>query len=546
MGVDESLDRLCGPHDAPAGTRAGSLAADAPPAPRPDRAVLDSIADPVVCWDGGRRLAWTNRAAAEPANQPLLEAFGAVGPTGSATPSLQTAWELALSTGAPARAEVQTDDGRAWLVSLYRVDEGAGQMTEALAFAQDVTEDYRQRAEEERRRSTTVRAQRLESIGVLAGGIAHDLNNILAPVLGFADLVLMDGPAEGPQRHRVEQIADAARRARDVIRQILAFTQPESGDESAGVLVQPVVEETLELLRSSTPATIEIRGEMDAGCGPARIGATELHQVVLNLCANALYAMRHGGGILTVALDQTDIDQALADRVGARAPGAFARLSVLDMGEGMDEAVQARMFEPFYTTKPADQGTGLGLPTVLGIVRNCGGGLTHYSRPGTGTTFHVYLPLAAANGPGPPPSTIEPAEGEHLLVVDDEPAVVTMASEMLRALGYAVTPFGDSLDALEAIRRDPVAFDLVVTDHAMPHLTGVELAASARLARQDLPVLLASGQWTDPSRHPDTVCEVLTKPYSMAELAMAVRRSLRSGPCRTHGAPSIAHEGESG
>ncbi len=363
-----------------------------------------------------------------------------------------------------------------------------------VVAALDVTE--KRQADEERRRleADAQRLQRLESIGVLAGGIAHDFNNLLSAILGFSELALMEAPEGGRECQRLEHIVAAGERARDLVRQILTFSRRTESQPMA-VQLQPIVKESLKFLRASLPSTIELRSSLDAECGKVLVDPTQFHQVVMNLCTNAGQAlMAVGGGVLEVQLSEVDIDAALAERISVATLGRYARLSVSDTGIGMDPGTLDRIFEPFFTTKPSGEGTGLGLSTVHGVVRSHSGGITVYSEPQVGTTFHVYLPVTTEDTEAPAETgVVLPTGSERVMVVDDEPAVAAMAGEALRALGYEVEEFTDSRKALREFREDPERFDLVLTDQTMPHFTGSQLRASMQFLRPGLPIIIVTG-----------------------------------------------------
>jgi len=399
-----------------------------------------------------------------------------------------------------------------------------------VVAAMDVTE--KRQADEERRRleADTQRLQRLESIGVLAGGIAHDFNNLLSAILGFSELAAMDAPEGSRERQRLEHIVAAGERARDLVRQILTFSR-RSESQPLAVLLQPIVKESLKFLRASLPSTIEFRSSLDPDCGKVFVDPTQFHQVVMNLCTNAGQALvAAGGGVLEVQLSEVEVDGTLAERLSCPAAGRYARLSVSDTGIGMDPETVDRIFEPFFTTKPSGEGTGLGLSTVHGVVRSHGGGITVYSEPDIGTTFHVYLPVTAEDAETPAEGgALLPTGSERVMVVDDEPAVAAMAGEALRALGYEVVEFTDSRKALREFREGPDRFDLVLTDQTMPHFTGSQLRASMQFLRPGLPVIIVTGF------HPRVRTEsidggpppvVLSKPYTISELARQVRTAL--------------------
>jgi CheY-like chemotaxis protein len=292
------------------------------------------------------------------------------------------------------------------------------------------------------------------------------------------------------------------------------------------------VRESLQLLRGSLPSTILIEEDIAEDCGPVSADPTQMHQVVINLCANASHAMRERGGVLRVALRDVEVDADLASKHPDLRPGPHARLTVADTGCGMDAATLARIFEPYFTTKPVGEGTGLGLATVHGIVRSHRGAILVESQVGRGSAFDVYLPHSAVGSPRPDGGEAagEPLRGtERIMFVDDERPIVQLGQMALEGLGYKVTAFAGGAEALEALRADPSAFDLLITDQTMPNVTGMELAREARRLRPDLPVILCTGfseavDEAHPERMGCSAC--LRKPLSKRDLGQAIRRAL--------------------
>jgi two-component system cell cycle sensor histidine kinase/response regulator CckA len=371
-------------------------------------------------------------------------------------------------------------------------------------------------------------AQKMEAIGTLAGGIAHDFNNILAAIMGFTEMALRKVPEESPVRCDLEHIFKAGSRATDLVRQILTFSRP-TELERKPMLVAPLVKETLKLLRSSLPTTIEIRQDVaiPPGGGVVLGDASQVHQVLMNLCTNAAHAMRAKGGILSVGLSEVEVDSSFVSMYPRMGVGPYVCLTVSDTGHGMDAAVMERVFEPYFTTKEAGEGTGLGLAVVQGIVRNCGGVVTVHSEPGQGTTFRVYLPrIGGEIAPEPQPVEVLPAGDERILFVDDEDALVDLGKRMLNSLGYDVVAKTNSLEALETFRAQPDAFDLVITDMTMPAPTGMELAKELLSIRRDIPIILCTGfsELIDGKQAKEAgVRELVMKPYVLRNIATTIR-----------------------
>jgi signal transduction histidine kinase len=349
-----------------------------------------------------------------------------------------------------------------------------------------------------------LRAQRLESIGTLAGGIAHDFNNILAAILGNAGLVAAELTSSGEvgadpdaiarALDSVDEIEHASARASDLVARILTFSRQQEPQRRPLDLPE-IADEALQLLRATLPAMIEIEREYDPDTPTVMADATQIHQVLMNLGTNAAHAMGRRHGTLTIALTGEEVTSDGVPGVPSLAPGDYARISVRDTGHGMYPDVLDRIFEPFYTTKDTSQGTGLGLSVVHGIVRNHGGTVRVTSTPGQGTTFDVWLPVATEALPAHAPSSVDATQGhgERLIVVDDESSLMALNVRMFEHLGYRVAGFSSGAAALEHLAADPSACDVLLTDSAMPGLTGLDLIRQVRRVRPDLPTVLMSG-----------------------------------------------------
>lgn len=361
-----------------------------------------------------------------------------------------------------------------------------------LSIARDITE--RRQMEEQKRiyETSLLHSQKMEAIGTLAGGIAHDFNNILSAIIGYTELCLMEDSSVPRLRKYHTEILRAGERARDLVKQILTFSRHEEGEEKP-VVLKYMVKEVLKLLRASLPATIEIRQNIRSE-GMVMVDPTQIHQVIMNLCTNAAHAMETGGGVLSIEVDETEFDTETAIRLNARGPGHYMVLTVSDTGCGMTQDIVGRIFDPYFTTKEKDKGTGLGLAVVHGIVINNRGTTSVKSEPGRGTTFRIYLPrIVMVAGKDTVPVPVIPTGTERILFVDDEPALADLAQQMLESLGYAVTTTTDSLQALELFRSGPHLFDLVITDMTMPKMTGEKLAQELFKIRNDIPVILCTG-----------------------------------------------------
>ena len=348
--------------------------------------------------------------------------------------------------------------------------------------------------EQERTRQQLVQAQKMEALGTLAGGIAHDFNNILSAMMGYTELVQNQVAKGTKARRNLDQILKAGLRARDLVKQILAFSR-QTESEKKPLLLRPIVKETLRLMRASLPSTIEIRRYIHVDDATVMADATEIHQIVMNLVTNAGQALREHGDKIDVSLDEVMVTTTDRVELGDMEPGLYARLTVADNGLGMEPEVMARIFEPYFTTRQKNEGTGLGLAVVHGIVKSYGGTVTVSSAPGQGTAFAVYLPCmeATAEGEEDEDQAPLPRGTERLLFVDDEEALIDVGRQVLERLGYRVTADTSSLKALELFMDRPDDFDLVITDQTMPDMTGAELSRKVLEIRPDMPIILCTG-----------------------------------------------------
>jgi hypothetical protein len=369
-------------------------------------------------------------------------------------------------------------------------------------------------------------AQRLETVGALASGIAHDFNNVLLAILGYSELLLDDPDLKLEARADMEQVVKAAERGRQVVERMLEVGRRRQGAPAATRLQAPVAE-ALELLRASVLKSVEIRRHLDESAPAVLCDGTQIHQIVMNLGSNAAHAMPRSDAVLDISLVPYHAGaEAVMQHPGLQA-GLYTRLTVTDNGEGMPREMQEKVFEPFFTSRPSGEGTGLGLWLVREIVHSLRGLIELKSRPGEGTTFDIFLPvadeegaLAATSRPG-----AEPADNRrHILLVEDEAPLAELGRRRLERAGYRVTVHTSSVRALENVRARPMGFDLLVTDNTMPRLSGLELAKEAVRLRPGLPVLMVSGLARMRLEDvPDFITRVLPKPHTAEELVEAVR-----------------------
>ncbi len=408
------------------------------------------------------------------------------------------------------------------MATISPVRDATGKITHYVAVKRDVSHEVD--LEKKLRQ-----AQKMEAIGTLAGGIAHDFNNILGAILGFADMALLQSDPDSPAHESLMHIRKGGKRAADLVQQILTFSR-QSSTEKKQIAATPLIQESLQLLRASLPSTITIHQDLQAKDALVLADATQLQQIVLNLCTNAFQAMREHGGELTLRLEELDFKE--CGKTLQLKTDTCIRLTVADTGTGIDPAVLERIFDPFFTTKEPGEGTGMGLSVVHGIIRDIGGEISVDSVPGSGATFTVLLPSTdpveqedeGANSP-------LPMGTEHILVVDDEEDILTTSRMMLAHLGYTVSVSKDPAAMLEQIKKGTFACDLVVTDQTMPHLTGLELTQELHRLQPNLPVILCTG-------YSDRVNEesvknvggvgLLMKPADLRDLALMIREALDS------------------
>jgi len=394
-----------------------------------------------------------------------------------------------------------------------------------LQIATDITEF--KRMEEQLRQ-----AQKMESIGTLAGGIAHDFNNILFPIVGHAEMLLDDISEEkSPMRSSLTEIHTGALRAGNLVRQILSFSRQEK-TELTLMKMQPVIKEALKLIRSTIPATISISQNLHPDCRAVKADPTQVHQIVMNLATNAFHAMEAPGGELKVILKEIKPDESDLIIPGM-GPGPYACLTIADTGMGMEKEVADRIFDPFFTTKQKGKGTGMGLAVVHGIVKNMEGAIRVFSEPGKGSEFHVYLPIAKGKAENKLLDMDEPLTGgkERILLVDDEESIIAMEKQVLERLGYHVTPFTDSTEALGAFKADPDKFELVIMDMSMPKLPGDKLAVELINIRPDIPIVLCTGfneTLTEEKILSMGIKALLMKPVRIKDLAGKLREILKN------------------
>nr|WP_321466449.1 PAS domain-containing protein [uncultured Desulfobulbus sp.] len=370
-------------------------------------------------------------------------------------------------------------------------------------------------------------AQKMEAIGTLAGGIAHDFNNILGGIIGFTDMALLQATPGSDLHSNLLHIRQGGKRAADLVQQILTFSR-QSAEEKSSIVIAPIIHESLKLMRATLPSTIDIVQHITAVNVKVVAAPVQIQQIVMNLCANAFYAMKEKGGQLTIGLGEQNGEQ-LGKTEDLQK--LWAVLVVQDTGEGMESETLERIFTPFFTTKQPGEGTGMGLSVVHGIVRELGGDISVQSEPQEGTVFTVLLPVADHNGNGTLLSSEEPLPRgtEHILVVDDEKEIRETCRMMLGHLGYTITTTAHPLEVLQLIAEADPPVDLVITDQTMPKMTGLDLTEKIRTTYPNIPVILCTG-YSDRLNYDIAreagACDLLMKPVDLHGLSVAVRFGL--------------------
>ena len=505
-------------------------------------ATFDSTADGVLVVDNSGRVTECNerflelwRIPPELASRKQDEAFLRHALLQLKTPStfLSRIRELYTDSDASSQGElVEFKDGRTFERASRPLRKGEKIMGRVWSF-RDVT--ARVHADKERRRmgDQLAQAQKMEALGNLAGGIAHDFNNILTGIIGYVELAKARLPGRHPAADDLDHVLRASERAKDLVRQILTFSRKRAPEKNP-IALEPVIRDTLKLLRAVVPATIEIRAELSPNTGTVLADPTQVHQALLNLATNAVHSMGTTTGQIRVSLQNFEVLPDFAVIHPPLRPGSHVCLSVTDTGHGMDSATLKRIFEPFFTTKAPGEGTGLGLAVVQAIVQNHDGILCVESEVNLGSSFRIYLPVARESQMG----TVLQEEltpegtGEHILVVDDEAMITEVYRCYLESLNYRVTVAHSPEQALDIFTKCPTDFSGLVTDFNMPHMNGLELVRRMRAVRNDLPALLCTGYVgsaaTDQEAAELGMGEILGKPFTRHTLGVATARVLKT------------------
>jgi PAS domain S-box-containing protein len=495
---------------------------------------LTAAANAILITDRSGRIEWVNPAFSKLTGYSAEEAVGKTPQllnSGQHAPAFfANLWQTVLA-GNVWHGEMvnRRKDGGLYTedTTITPVRNADGQVAHFVSIKQDVTE----RRQLEKR---MLQAQKMEAIGTLAGGIAHDFNNILAAMFGYAYLLQQDTEGNAAAQENIEEILKATGRAKDLVQQILTFSRQREQKPQV-VRLDSIVKEAVRFLRASLPSQIKIELNLAADAPAVLADPTQIYQVVINLATNALHAMEGRAGRLTIALESFPTDTHFLQLHPNFRPGLGTLLTVADTGQGMDVKTMERIFEPFFTTKPVGKGTGLGLSVVHGIVESHQGAISVDSKVGCGTTFRLYFPGQedAITLKEEPIAKVPAGNGQHVLLLDDEPTLTTALERLLIRLNYQVSISNSAREAIHRFAEAPVRYDLVITDLTMPEMSGLEVSRQLRQLRPDLPVILTSGFSADVNHETLAaagICEVLPKPISWNDLADILHRVLSRSP----------------
>ncbi len=398
-----------------------------------------------------------------------------------------------------------------------------------VGVMQDITERERAALERSKLERQLEQSHKMQAIGTLAGGIAHDFNNILFGAMAFTDMAL-DQVKKGDKIHTyLEQVMSAQQRAAELVMQILMFSRP-SERKKISIHLKNVIEDAVKLLRGTLPSTIDINQRFEPDCGPVMADTSRIHQVLMNLCTNAFFAMKETGGVLRIHLERVEVNDDLSSAFIDLDPGEYTCLVISDTGSGMTEEVQKRIFEPYFTTKKVGEGSGIGVSTVHANGWDHGGAIHVYSESKVGTVFRVFFPVAVAERDDKVrKSSSIPRGSESVLFVDDEEQIVLFAKMALEELGYDIHTYTSSIEAFETFAKNPKKFDVVVTDQTMPTMTGGELVTKMLEIRSDIPIVLCTGFseiMDEKIARSLGVREFISKPILLRDLVAAIRRAL--------------------
>jgi len=478
-----------------------------------------------------RRITFVNQAFEKIIGIPVAEVIGTepllANTAGRPAEEIWEELEKGVTWSGNVTLKKRDDTGVTLAVLIIPIMNYGGKLQGYLKIARNITDELLVE-------SRLQQSQKMEALGAMAGGIAHDFNNILSGVLGYSELsLLVPGNPQKTEAY-IREILKASERARDLISQILTFSR-QTESELRQLVPKYIIKEAIKLLRASIPSTIEIQENI---VSEATIVAEpiQIHQIIVNLCTNAVHAIGVKTGTISISLEDMVVDREFAARHPGIEPGEHICLRISDSGCGIDPAVVEHIFEPFFTTKPQGEGTGLGLSVVHGIVNKLNGIITVYSDVGKGTAFTIILPVCASDtSEGVQQHKNIRGGTERILLIDDEKTVSDPLEIILGNLGYSVTTCSDGAVAVDLFAKDPKAFDIVITDYSMPHITGLELAEKIKSIRSDIPVIVHSGYLTRQITEMAAslgVFRLLLKPVNTYQLADAIRMAF-DGPAES-------------
>ena len=424
-----------------------------------------------------------------------------------------------------------TKDGWTWLAWLdTAVLDEKGDVAEIIGLGRDISDKKQAEIEREKLQTQLQQSRKMEAVGTLSGGIAHDFNNILAVIPGNAELASDDIPDWNPASKSLKEIQRASIRAKDMIKQLLAFSR-KSNEVSKPVNMASVIKESIKMLRSAIPASVEFKQHYSGNSCIIMGNASQISQIMMNLATNSAYAMAKEGGLLEVTLEKIGLLEEKSCFHQVLSPGAYVRLKVRDTGDGMESEILPRIFDPYYTTKEVGKGTGMGLSVVHGIVKSYSGGIWVESQPGEGTVFEIYIPALDKM----PEEEKEPDEeikggSESILLVDDEASLVNLNHQRLERLGYDVKSTTKPVEALEWFKANPDQFDVIITDMTMPRMTGDRLTSEILAIRPNMRVIICSGyseRMSEKKAETLGMCKYLEKPIDIRNLAAVLREALQ-------------------
>ena len=499
------------------------------------RFILDSLPDMVVEVDASLNVVWANKTSLDlnpkAIGMPCYKAF-----PGKETPCEGCYCAKAFKSGKIEMGTMyqpssQTAGESYWENIGVPLKDSKGNVSTVLEVSRNVTEREISRQRELQLQEDLIQARKMESVGTLAGGIAHEFNNILSIIMGNNELIMDELPEGDPSRENSEEIRTASFRAREIVKQLLTFSRQDNASKSP-IDMRSIVKDSLKLIRSTTPTNIEISDVIPPDCSPIVGNATQINQILINLCNNAADSLPVTGGRIHIELSNTHIDENINHSPQALTSGKYVKIQVSDNGHGMDKTTLERIFEPYFTTKDVGKGSGIGLAVVHGIIQNHGGSIVCESAENRGTTFTILLP---AHENPVKDNTLEqrklPGGDENILFVDDEPSIAKLGKLNLRNLGYNAVSSTDPVEALKWIEAEPHRFDLVISDVAMPAMTGDQMIKKILEIRPDMPTIICTGysaRMSEEEAYESGINAFLMKPLKKSDLAIKVRQVLDS------------------